>query len=161
MNTNGVIRAVFAVFFSALLLFIAPAYSFAQDPVAAKFRSPDGRLSVSFNLEVAETPVKRMQGLMFRKTMNADSGMIFIFPESSARSFWMKDTYIPLDIIFLDEKFEVVTVLHDVPILNTQPRKSKESAQYVVELNAGAAARNGIEIGSKLVVSKPLPAAAE
>ena len=154
------ILAVAAVLASVLLLF-SPAVAAAADPVTAAFVSPSGAKSEPFSLEVAETLPKRMAGLMYRKEMPANSGMIFIFPGMEPRSFWMKDTYLSLDMIFLNDQLEVVALIENVPILNSQPRESKAAAQYVIELNAGTAAKTGIVVGSKLAPQRPLPKTAE
>lgn len=150
-----------APFFLFLLIGLKPSISLAADPVNAKFVSEQGKKTASFQLEVADTLPRRMAGLMYRKEMAADAGMIFIFPDMKPRSFWMKDTYLSLDMVFLNDQLEVVAVLPNVPILNTQPRESKVPAKYVIELNAGIAAQAGVTIGSKLVPETPLPVTIE
>lgn len=157
------LRVPFFTGLTALLLFFSAVVlpGWAQGPIGAKFRSTQGKDLASFSLEVVSTPPLRAQGLMFRRDLAVDSGMIFVFPGMAPRSFWMKDTYIPLDMIFLNDSLEVVSILANVPILNTQPRLSGVPAQYVVELKAGTAKSAGIVVGSKLIVSAPLPAASE
>lgn len=132
-----------------------------RDRVQGQFVGADGSaLGRPFNLEVADSEPERQKGLMFRKPneMAADEGMIFVFPEERVQSFWMKNTYIPLDMLFLDRQLRVVGLLRDVPILNEKPRSVGKPSQYVVELHAGTAERLGITSGARLKLSRPLSA---
>ena len=119
------------------------------------FQNAQGAASVPFSLEIAHTPGERARGLSFRKPgeLTPEQGMIFVFPDEAIRSFWMKDTYIPLDMLFLDRKLRVVGLLADVPVLNEKPRRVELPSKYVIELPAGSAAQHGIVIGS---TAKPL-----
>ena len=93
----------------------------------------------NINVQIASTFNERQIGLMHRKSMPLNEGMLFVFDYPEMQSFWMHNTYIPLDILYVNEKFEVVTVLKNLPTLNDTPRPSDKPAQYVVELNAGMA----------------------
>lgn len=106
---------------------------------------------VYFEVEVADTVTERMKGLMFRKEMDPDRGMIFIFEEPQVASFYMKNTYISLDMIFVGQDKKVVGILRDVPILNEKSRGVDVPSLYVVELLAGTAKRAGIEVGTEVV----------
>jgi uncharacterized membrane protein (UPF0127 family) len=102
------------------------------------------------NVEVAADDISRAHGLMDRTSMPADHGMLFVFPDSAVRTFWMKDTLIPLDMLFLDAHRKIVTVLHDVPPCKADPcpiYPSTQPARYVLELNGGAAARLDVRAG--------------
>jgi uncharacterized membrane protein (UPF0127 family) len=105
----------------------------------------------TFSLEVADTPKKQQLGLMHRKSMPQDRGMIFVFPEEQERSFWMKNTLIPLDIIYLDAGGKVVSVKQMKP-LDESSVPSDGPAKYAVELNQGAAKRAGVAAGDVLTV---------
>ena len=102
-----------------------------------------------FTLEIADTDAKRERGLMFRKSMPADHGMIFVFDAPDNYRFWMKNTWIPLDIVFLDETGKVLEI---------EPRKANDltsmgpddPSHYVIELNAGAAANIGLAKGDHI-----------
>jgi len=96
---------------------------------------------------------------MFRRAegLPRDQGMLFIFPKIEVQRFWMRNTLIPLDMIFLDRNLTVVGVVADVPPLNEVARYIDEPSQYVVELNAGVAATSGIKAGSKLQMDGTLP----
>ncbi len=84
---------------------------------------------------------------MFRTSMQPDHGMFFDLGERSVHQFWMHDTCIPLDMIFLDEDGFVVGVLENVPTLNEQPRGVPCASSYVLETNAGWARRVGVKAG--------------
>lgn len=105
-----------------------------------------------FSTELASTPKEREQGLMFRNNMAQDEGMLFVFDQEGEYSFWMKNTLIPLDIIWLSEKKEVVFMAQnsqpcladDCPFIN-----SENKARYVLELNAGGAEKIGLKTGDR------------
>ncbi len=95
-----------------------------------------------FSVEIASDDESRMKGLQFRKEMPANHGMLFIFPFAAKYSFWMKDTLIPLDMIWLDSSYRIVYIAHNVPPCKTDPCPTYEpskDALYVLELNAGLA----------------------
>jgi len=106
-----------------------------------------------FLVELATNDLERARGLMFRASLAADQGMLFIFDSPGEYPFWMKNTQIPLDIIWLDEDQKVVFISADTapcdetncPSINPQ-----KSAKYVLELNGGAAQRIGLAVGDKL-----------
>lgn len=82
--------------------------------------------------------------------MPLSEGMIFVYPAPVNQSFWMKNTYIPLDMIFVGQNWKVAGVLQNVPISNTEPRSVDKDFMYVIELNAGSAKKGGIVAGSKV-----------
>ena len=94
-----------------------------------------------YAVEVADTPDARDRGLMFRKDLPADTGMLFIFDDEMIRTFWMKNTHIPLDILYFDANRRLVSAQLDVPPCGEQTRcplyPSAGPARYVLELNAG------------------------
>jgi len=100
-----------------------------------------------FEVEIADTLEKHAQGLMNRERLNSESGMLFIFDTESKRSFWMKNTLIPLDIIWIDENKKVVFIKHDAEPCKTEKCKTfgpNKNAKYVLEINGGLA--NKIEL---------------
>ena len=105
----------------------------------------------TFILEVADTPRTQQLGLMHRKTMPQDHGMLFVFADEQERSFWMKNTLIPLDIVYADAKGRVVSVKQMKPLDETSV-PSDGPAKYAVELNEGAAARAGVKAGDVLSI---------
>ena len=103
----------------------------------------------TFTLEIAYRPEDQETGLMNRKSMPDDHGMIFVFPAERNLTFWMKNTLIPLDILYLDRAGRVVSVKHMKPLDETGV-PSDGPAMYAIELNAGTAARVGIKAGDTL-----------
>jgi len=107
-------------------------------------------------LEVVADPDTRAQGLMFRSSISPDHGMLFIFPDVDVHSFWMKNTLIPLDIVWIDEAKSVVHVERNVPPCKSDPCPSyppKGAAKFVLELAAGEATARGLDVGDRLVIS--------
>jgi uncharacterized membrane protein (UPF0127 family) len=96
---------------------------------------------------------------MYRRSLPQDAGMIFVFPDERQNSFWMKNTYIPLDMVFVSRDMKVVGVLHDVPPLNELPRAVGKPSMYVLEFAAGTMHRYGVEQGATLAIDDPLPIA--
>lgn len=105
-------------------------------------------------LEVADNNFLRRLGLSGRDYMDENYGMIFVYDyEIEGLSFWMKDTLIPLDMIFLNKNFEVVHIIENVPICYEEPCSQytyEGSAKYVLELNAGWVENHGVELGEVL-----------
>lgn len=104
-----------------------------------------------FTLEVADEPGEQETGLMYRKSMPANHGMIFVFPWADVRAFWMRNTLIPLDIVYLDDEATVLNVEPMVPLDESSVR-SDGKARYAIELNAGTAKRVGIRRGDKVAL---------
>ncbi|MCS7317769.1 MAG: DUF192 domain-containing protein [Candidatus Dojkabacteria bacterium] len=90
-------------------------------------------------LEVARSPEKRTKGLMFRKYLNNIDGMIFIFDEKKIQNFWMKNTFIPLDIIFLDDDLTIINIYENTLVNNDKIiYSSTKPCRFVIELKAGS-----------------------
>ena len=100
-----------------------------------------------FTLEIAETPDKQARGLMFRKELPSSEGMIFINDTERINSMWMKNTYISLDMIFLDRDKKVLGILENVPPMTLDQRTIGKPSKYVIELNAGAVKKIGVKEG--------------
>ncbi|MGD9539575.1 DUF192 domain-containing protein [Methylocystis sp.] len=103
-----------------------------------------------FKVEVAETPKSRARGLMFRKSMPADRGMLFDFKVEGPVSMWMKNTYIPLDMVFIGRDGRVVGVAADTEPLSERIISSPAPAYAVLELNAGVARRISLAPGDRV-----------
>ena len=111
---------------------------------------PDG---YRVSLEVAVSEEEREMGLMFRDSLPPDAGMLFLFDRDGIWPFWMKNTFIPLDLIWLDDGGRVVEIKANVQPCYRDPcpsYKPKAVASAVLEVNGGAAARHGVEVGSTL-----------
>ena len=96
---------------------------------------------------MAVTAPERSRGLMFREEMAADHGMLFIFETEGDRYFWMKNTPLPLDIIYIDATGKIVSIAADTTPFSEQTIPSGAPAKYVLELNAGTSAERGIGVG--------------
>jgi uncharacterized membrane protein (UPF0127 family) len=104
----------------------------------------------SIYLEIADDSKKRRDGLMFRTQLDTNKGMVFVFEDESTRSFWMKNTLIPLDVIYLSSDLMIVDIQSMPPCGDLNPCPSYPSyvaSRYAVELNAGTADRLHLEIG--------------
>ena len=123
----------------------------------ASTRSPGVTLhGHRFSVEIAATPAQRAHGLMDRTSMPADHGMLFVFPQAQPLTFWMKDTLIPLDMLFFDEAHRLVTLQANVPPCKADPcpvYASTAPARYVLELNAGAAEKLDLHTGDVITFS--------
>ncbi|HEX5488051.1 MAG TPA: DUF192 domain-containing protein [Rhodanobacteraceae bacterium] len=109
-----------------------------------------------FSVELANSPAEQAHGLMGRDHMAAGHGMLFVFRDSAPRTFWMKDTLIPLDMLFFDAGGRLVAIQADAKPCQADPCKLYPSgvpARYVLELNAGTAARLGVRKGDVITFS--------
>ena len=109
--------------------------------------------AMPFQVEIADTAEKRRRGLMFRSTLAEDHGMLFL-QEPSPAMFWMKNTYIALDLLFFDAEQRLVQIISAVPPCRTPHcptySSSANNIRYILEINAGAAAKHGIKVGAIL-----------
>jgi uncharacterized membrane protein (UPF0127 family) len=111
---------------------------------------PNGK---SVTAELAVSDEERGRGLMFREKILPDQGMLFVFEVEDRHSFWMKNTLIPLDMLWLDSGKRVIHIEADVPPCKEDPCPSygpRTPARYVLELKAGGAAANGIKVNDQL-----------
>lgn len=108
-----------------------------------------------FQVELAVTQEEQAMGLMFRESLPEDQGMLFIFPGEAPRSFWMRNTRIPLDILYFDGQWALVSLVNSAKPCAVQAcpnYPSKGPAQYVLEINAGKARELGVRKGDRLEV---------
>jgi len=111
----------------------------------------------TFAVEVAQDNQSRAMGLMFRESMDDDAGMLFIFPQPQPLAFWMKNTLIPLDILYFDQNRQLINISERTPpCKNTTTRcpnyPSEKPAKYVLEINAGLSEKYGFKAGDELVI---------
>jgi uncharacterized membrane protein (UPF0127 family) len=114
-------------------------------------------------VEVAATAQARERGLMWRAALGEDEGMLFVFPEMADHAFWMRNTLIPLDMLFLGPGGEVIGVVENATPGSLEPRGVGRPSTYVLEVTGGWAARHGISAGARLqlVGVAGIPAGAE
>ena len=107
--------------------------------------------SKQLTLEVADTPDARQTGLMRRDSMPADRGMLFVFPTEESLGFYMKNTRIPLDILFIDAVGQVVSI-HTMKPYDLSTTHSAKPAKYAIEVNAGVAKESGVKVGDLITI---------
>jgi len=130
-------------------------------PAAAQNTLPEVTLEIRHHritAEVAATELTRTNGLMYRRMLPENRGMLFVFPYVSEQSFWMKNTYVPLSIAFIDEAGVIVSIA-DMKPLTTDPHPSLKPAKYALEVNLGWFAKRGIKPGAKVEGLKDAPSA--
>ncbi len=114
-----------------------------------------------YEVEIADDDAERARGLMFRDELAAERGMLFIHDELAPQAYWMKNTRIPLDILYFDDQRRLVSQQRDVPPCSAGDRcpsyPSDAPARYVLELNAGKAAQIGLENGEELHFGPGIP----
>ncbi len=115
------------------------------------FVRPDGSIISRIVIEIAETPSSQAAGLMYRRTLADQAGMLFVFPSPDQRSFWMKNTSLSLDIMFLDEEGTILNIAKKTQPFSEAFISSTGPAQYVVEVRAGYVDKHGIAPGLKIV----------
>lgn len=108
-----------------------------------------------FSTELATSEAMRARGLMFRTELAADHGMLFVFPQEGPQAFWMKNTLIPLDMLYFDSSRKLVSMQLNVPPCKADPCPSYPSgapALYVLELPAGTASKLGVAVGEQMSI---------
>lgn len=117
-----------------------------------------------YQVEIAQNEEQRARGLMFRTHMDADRGMLFVHEAQQPRAYWMKNTLIPLDILYFDSARRLVSVSRNTPPCDLgdacPPYRSDGPALYVLELNAGIADRLHLKKGDRLAFGPHIPKAA-
>jgi len=105
-------------------------------------------------VELAESGQDRERGLMYRTHLGKDAGMLFVWPDARPRRFWMRNTCIPLDMMFIAADGTVACILEQVPTLNDAPRECPCPASQVLEVNAGWARAHGVRPGQRVQVDR-------
>ena len=115
---------------------------------------PEGDTIKHLDIEIADDDYQRETGLMYRKSMQDDRGMLFIFEDEQPRGFYMKNTDIPLDLIFLNAKNKIVSIAKNAKPRNLETIPSEVPAQYVLEINAGLADQWNLQPGDSLILNR-------
>jgi uncharacterized membrane protein (UPF0127 family) len=122
--------------------------------VSSKATASESRLSIanklSLNIKIADNDSARMKGLMFVRNLPENEGMLFIMEDEAQVNMWMKNTYIPLDMIFINSNKEIVSMAENTKPLSTEIISSKNKVKYVLEINGGLAKKSGLKIGDKI-----------
>ncbi|HET8837436.1 MAG TPA: DUF192 domain-containing protein [Flavobacteriaceae bacterium] len=112
------------------------------------FKNTEGEIISVFEVEIAKSSYEQQTGLMYRKSMEPNQGMLFVYPDERPRyGFYMKNTYIPLDLIYIDDEGKIVDFNENTEPFNETPLPSEVPAKYVLEVNAGIVDSLGLELG--------------
>ena len=103
-------------------------------------------------VELMLTEVHQQRGLMYRKALPDDRGMLFVWDRPSVRSFWMHNTCLPLDMLFIDETGFIAGIVENAPTLNDEPRSVDCPVSYVLEVNAGWSRKYGVVAGQRVKI---------
>lgn len=106
------------------------------------------------DIEIADNPYERETGLMYRESMEEDQGMLFLYEEEAQRYFYMKNTYIPLDLIFFSSDSTAVSFQENAQPMDETTLPSNEPAQFILEVNAGLVDKWGLEVGDKMTFKR-------
>lgn len=143
-------RRLFAVAAGALALAAAVPAALAQPFRKSELTIATDKGRFRFDVEMAVTPRQHAQGLMFRRTLAPDAGMLFDYGRSEPVSMWMKNTYIPLDMLFIGADGRVVSIAERTVPQSTTIISSKGRARAVLEVNGGTVERLGIKPGDRV-----------
>lgn len=143
--------------FALLLLLFLPGAAAAQTQPSVTFDKTDIAIETAagdhhvFEVELAVRREQFGQGLMFRREMAEDAGMLFILPRPQTLNMWMKNTYLPLDMLFLNNAGEIVKIAERTVPLSTDRIPSGRPVKGVLEVNAGTAERLGLAVGDRVL----------
>lgn len=167
-HTTKIVIAIICLGFIAP--FIIPLFKGAPDtsknpsitPVEIPFHA-EGKLTIKnksgitqkkLTIEIADTPEEAARGLMFRSSMKEENGMLFIFNSEQQHYFYMRNTRIPLDIVYINSDMEIVHAVKNAVPFDETSLPSKHPVKYVLEINGGMMDKWGIEIGDKISFTK-------
>ncbi|MGJ8733144.1 MAG: DUF192 domain-containing protein [Cellulophaga sp.] len=131
-----------------------PEPDFTKEGTLTITKSTDNSTALTLDIEIAETDYETQTGLMERTSMKEKQGMLFIFPDSRVHSFYMKNTKIALDIIYIDENLRIASFQENAKPLDETGLSSKVPVMYVLEINAGLSEKYLLEVGDKIDFTK-------
>jgi uncharacterized membrane protein (UPF0127 family) len=129
-----------------LILSASPGAACAPDIIEVEA----GDRAIAFFVEIADEPEERARGLMFRRDLPQDAGMLFLWPEPAPRTFWMKNTPLSLDMLFIGADGRICGLIERAEPMTLDPRPSGCDAIAVLEIHGGLAERHGVEIGARV-----------
>lgn len=133
-------------FLGGLLLILAAVVPAGADPLTIKSQSSEYR----FEVEIADNPATREKGLMFRQTLAPNAGMLFLYPSEQNVAFWMKNTLIPLDMLFITADGHILRIEKSAPPLSEAPIPSGGPVKAVLEVNGGLTEQLGVRQGDRI-----------
>ena len=128
--------------------------AFKKEAELRILRANSDSLLTELNIEIADSEYETQTGLMYRNSMEANQGMLFVFPDVAMHSFYMKNTEFPLDLIFIKEDLTIGSFQENAQPLNESSLSSKIPVQYVLEVNSGLIAQWGLKIGDRIDYAK-------
>ena len=140
----------FKFIYLILNFFLISFYTFSNEKIEVSIYNKN----ITFNVEIAKTIEERRTGLMYRKKLLNNEGMLFIFPREKIIQLWMKNTYIPLDVIFISKNKVIVDIKKNMEKLSETIVKSKVKSRYALEFNAGLINKLDIKIGDKVLFNE-------
>ena len=144
-----------------ILLALAAVIAGCAHDSSVLLSAPDGARRAAVRVELALTPARRELGLMYRNHLDENAGMLFVFPAPSRLTFWMKNTEIPLDMIFAGPSGIVVGIVANAEPYSERPVGPDAPALYVLEVNGGFCARHGVRAGDRMSFVGFAPRASE
>jgi hypothetical protein len=141
----------FPVFFAIVLFLAQPALAQLQTFATSQLTITSATGDHKFTVELATTPAQQEQGLMYRRSMAPDAGMLFDFGRPQPTTFWMKNTLIPLDMLFVGADGRIVNIHERAVPMSEEMIPSQGIVRAVIELNGGTAARLGIRPGDRVI----------
>ncbi len=155
---NKTTQRIIAIFFlllilgSGLIFFLKKDSGppFRKDDVLILIDGKTNEEIVTIDIEIADEFHEREQGLMYRTSMPENAGMLFVFSQASQLAFWMKNTKLPLDIIYLDQNGVIVDMYENTTPMSEKQLPARKPAMYVLEVNGGFTKAHGLELGDRI-----------
>jgi len=151
MKASSIIVVATFILLALAAAYYLSTYATGDEGARVEFVGPDGTVTTVY-VEVADTLREVQDGLMYRTSLDEHKGMLFIFGTDSPKSFWMKNTPLPLDMVFVAGRMAVVDINRNATPNSTDVFTSKESCRYVVEVNGGFCDEHGIREGDRMKI---------
>ena len=135
----------------AVCVFVWAAYVAAEESLETLVVQTSEGKEIEYKIEIADTTESRRTGLMYRREMPSNQGMLLDFEAPQKVAIWMKNTYLSLDIVYIDENGRIIKIVPDAVPLSTRTMPSNARVRAVLELNAGQTAYHGISAGDKVI----------
>ena len=144
MNNGKTISAIVAVLIALSLYTISPPTARGEGTALVEVEG------IPLTVEIAERPTERSLGLMYRKSLPENMGMLFIYRRPGIMNFWMKNTYIPLSIAYIDTKGYIIAIFKMEPLNTERSYRSPAPAVWALEVNQGWFEKNGVKVGDRV-----------
>ena len=158
-------KLILSIFFVSFILFLSckedtnrviktEAVTFTKEGIVTIYKAQTDSVLVRMDIEIAETEYETETGLMYRKSMGENQGMLFVFPDIRQHFFHMKNTEFGLDIIFLDENLKIVSLQENAKPYDEKLLPSQVPVKYALEINAGLSEKWLLEVGDSVEFTK-------